>query len=146
MRQDPGHPFVAGRGLFYRIGDLSNPNLKDWAKEVMRRDTAEIDAGKIAFQSSAACVPSGIPNLFSFPNPLLILQTPTEVVMIKEAGMEAHHIYLDVPHSAHPKPSYNGESVGQYEGDTLVLDTIGFNTKTFLDVYRTPHSEKLHVV
>jgi hypothetical protein len=51
-----------------------------------------------------------------------------------------------VPHSANPKPSWYGESVGHYEGDTLVVDTIGQNTKTFLDVYRTPHSEKLHVV
>ena len=60
--------------------------------------------------------------------------------------MEVRHIYLDVPHSASPKPSWYGESVGHYEGDTLVVDTIGFNTKTVLDVYRTPHSEKLHVV
>jgi len=51
-----------------------------------------------------------------------------------------------VPHSANPKPSWLGESVGHYEGDTLVVDTIGQNTKTFLDIYRTPHTEKVHVV
>jgi hypothetical protein len=53
---------------------------------------------------------------------------------------------LNVPHSANPKPSWYGESVGHYEGDTLVVDTIGQNTRTFIDNYRTPHSEKLHVV
>jgi len=53
---------------------------------------------------------------------------------------------MDVQHSANPKPSWYGESVGHYEGDTLVVDTIGFNTKTFVDNYRTPHSDKLHVV
>ena len=146
VRQDPGHPFTPGRGTAWRIGDLSNPNLKPWVREVMRQDTDEIDAGKFAFQPSAACVPSGVPNMFSFPNPLLILQTPKEVVMIKEGGMEVRHIYLDVQHSANPKPSWSGESVGHYEGDTLVVDTIGQNAKTVLDVYRTPHSEKLHVV
>src|SRR5215471_3598586 len=105
VRQDPGHPFTPGRGTAWRIGDLTNPNLKPWVKELMQKDTDEIDAGKIAFQPSAACVPSGVPYMFSFPNSLLILQTPKEVVMIKEAGVEVQHIHLDVPHSAHPKPS-----------------------------------------
>jgi hypothetical protein len=53
---------------------------------------------------------------------------------------------MNVPHSTHPKPSWYGESVGHYEGDTLVVDTIGLNAKTFVDNFRTPHSEKLHVV
>ena len=53
--------------------------------------------------------------------------------------------WLNVPHSANPKPSFYGESVGHYEGDTLVVDTVGLNDKTFLDNYRTPHTDKLHV-
>jgi hypothetical protein len=55
-------------------------------------------------------------------------------------------VYLDVPHSKNPKPSWYGESIGHYEGDTLVIDTIGFNDMTFIDYFRTPHTEKLHVV
>ena len=55
-------------------------------------------------------------------------------------------VYLDVPHSANPKPSWYGESVGHYEGDTLVVDTIGFNDNTVTDIYRTPPSDKMHVV
>jgi hypothetical protein len=146
VRQDPGHPFTPGRGTAYRIGDLTNPNLKPWVKEVMKKDTDELDAGKIAFQPSSSCVPAGIPNMLASPAPLMILQTPREVVMIKEGGNEIRHIYLDVPHSVNPKPSWTGESIGHYEGDTLVVDTIGFNTKTVVDVYRTPHTEKLHVM
>ena len=53
---------------------------------------------------------------------------------------------MDVPHSENPKPDWYGESVGHYEGDTLVIDTIGQNTKTFVDSYRTSHTKKLHVV
>jgi hypothetical protein len=52
-----------------------------------------------------------------------------------------------VPHSAHVTPSWYGESVGHYEGgDTLVVDTIGISTRTFVDNYRTPHTDRLHVV
>ena len=59
---------------------------------------------------------------------------------------QSRRIYMNVPHSANPKPSWYGESVGRYEGDTLVIDTIGLSDKTFVDIYRTPHTEKLHVV
>jgi len=143
--QDPKHPFIS-QGQSWRIGDLSNPNLKPWVKEVMKKDNDEIDHGKIAFQARSSCLPSGIPNLYLPGNPLLILQAPKEVVMIKQGGQEVRHVYLNVPHSANLKPSWYGESVGHYEGDTLVVDTIGQNTKTVVDAYRTPHTEKLHVV
>ena len=146
VRQDPAHPFTPGQGRTYQIGDLSNPNLKPWVKEAMRKDTAEIDAGKIAFQPEAACLPTSIPIMYALPSPLQIIQGPREVVMLKEGGSDVRHIYLDVPHSANPKPSWYGESVGHYEGDTLVVDTIGIDSRTVLDAFRTPHTEKLHVV
>ena len=57
VRQDPGHPFVNPVQSF-RFGDLSNPNLKQWAKEVMKKDNDEIDAGKIQFTPNSSCVPS----------------------------------------------------------------------------------------
>ena len=66
--------------------------------------------------------------------------------LVYSSDEQVRHVYLDVPHSANPKPSWYGESVGHYEGDTLIVDTIGMNDKTFVDVYRTPHTEKLHVV
>jgi hypothetical protein len=141
--QDPGHPF---KGAAWRIGDVSNPNLKPWVKEAMRKDNDEIDHGKIAFQARSSCVPSGIPNMFLPGNPLLVSQSSKEVLMIKQGGQEVRHIYLNVPHSANVKPSWYGESVGHYEGDTLVVDTMGRNTKTVVDAFRTPHTEKLHVV
>ena len=53
---------------------------------------------------------------------------------------------MNVSHSADPKPSWYGKSVGHYEGDSLVIDTIGLNEKTTADIYRTPHTEKMHVV
>ncbi len=57
---------------------------------------------------------------------------------------QLRRVYLDVPHSANPKPSWYGESVGHYEnGDTLVVDTIGMNDRTYVDNYRTPHTTQL---
>ena len=143
--QDPAHPFIS-QGASWRLGDLSNPNLKQWAKDVMKKDNDEILEGKIAFQARSSCLPSGTPNMFLPGNPLLVIQTPKEVLMIKQGGQEVRHIYLNVPHSANVKPSWYGESVGHYEGDTLVVDTIGQNAKTVVDAFRTPHTEKMHVV
>ena len=147
VSQDPGHPFTPGRGTAYRIGDTSNPNLKQWAKDVMKKDADEIDHGKVGFQPSSSCVPAGVPNMMESPGPLMIVQGAKEVVMFGEGGNEVRHIHLDVPHSANPKPSWTGESVGHYEGgDTLVVDTIGLSDRTFVDGYRTPHTTQEHVV
>jgi hypothetical protein len=145
VRQDPGHPFVNPVESF-RFGDISNPNLKQWAKEVMKKDNDEIDAGKIQFTANSSCLPTGVPMFMLVPGPFYFLQTPTKVVMVEESGHQARYIYLNEPHSANVKPSWLGESVGHYEGDTLVVDTVGLSTKTVVDSFRTPHTEKLHVV
>jgi hypothetical protein len=149
---DPAHPHVFNIGITqgkqptFPIGDLANPNLKSWAKETMKRDNDEVLGGKIAFSARSSCRPAGVPafNLFGGGN-FYFRQTPKEVVMIFDADQQVRRIYLNVPHSARLKPSWYGESVGHYEGETLVVDTIGMNAKTFVDGYRTPHSEKLHV-
>jgi hypothetical protein len=149
LRQDPAHPFVgnnSGGQPTYRLGDVSNPNLKPWVKDVMAKDNAEILKGKIAFSARSSCLPGGVPVFTLFGGqPIFFIQTPKEVLMIYEGDHQIRHIYLDVPHSRNPKPSWYGESVGRYEGDTLVVDTIGESTRTVLDSYRTPHSDKLHV-
>ena len=151
IHQDPAHPYVgnnnAGKQPTYRIGDVSNPNLKQWAKDIMAKDNAEVLAGKIAFTARSSCRPAGVPVFMLFGGqPIYFVQTPKKVWMIYEGDHQVRHIYMDAQHSANPKPSWYGESVGRYEGDTLVIDTIGMNTETVVDSYRTPHTEKLHVV
>jgi hypothetical protein len=151
VADDPAHPFVPnlvrGRQPTYRIADLTNPNLKPWVKERMKKDNDEVLAGKIAFTPGSSCMPAGVPSFMACggPNPLYFLQTPKEVWMIVSSNQQIRRVYLDVPHSTNPKPSWYGESVGHYEGDTLVIDTIGQNDKSFVDVYRTPHTEGLRV-
>jgi hypothetical protein len=152
VTSDPKYPYVPngqGRQPTFRIADLTNPNLKPWVKEVMKKDNAEVLAGKIAFTPSQSCVPAGVPGFLALGgnnNPYWFLQTAKEVVIMRAADSQVRRVYLDIPHSANPKPSWYGESVGHYEGDTLVIDTIGMNSKTFVDAYRTPHTERLHVV
>src|SRR5580693_4470299 len=68
------------------------------------------------------------------------------VIMINQESLDGRRIYLNVPHSANVTPSWSGESVGHYEGDTLVVDTIGITSKAPTDYYLTPHTDKLHVV
>ncbi len=149
---DPDYPFVpngVGRQPTFRIPDLSNPNLMPWAKEVMRKDMAEILSGKkSAFTAQSSCVPGGVPGFMAYGggNPIVFLQLPKEVVLYFTGDQQVRHVYLNVPHSADPKPSWYGESVGHYEGDTLVIDTIGLSAKTTADIYRTPHTDKMHVV
>ncbi len=149
---DPAHPFIAnGQDVqpTFRIADLSNPNLMPWVKESMKKDIDEILAGKkSAFTAQSSCVPSGVPFFMGYggPDPIVFLQTPKEVWMIWTEDNQIRRVYMNVPHSKTVKPSWYGESVGHYEGDTLVIDTIGMNAKTVVDIYRTPHTEKLHVV
>ena len=152
LAQDPKHPFVpngTNQQPTYRIADLSHPNLKPWVKEVMKKDNDEVLAGKIAFTSGSSCTLAGVPAFLTLggnQNPYRFIQTPKEVRILRDADSQVRRVALNVPHSANPKPSWYGESVGHHEGDTLVIDTLGLNTKTFVDYYRTPHSEKLHVV
>jgi len=154
ITQDPRTPRVGnaqsrrtGEQVNYRIGDISNPNLKQWAKEIMRRDNDEILAGKIAFSSRSSCMPAGVPNFIAIGGGLMhFLQAPDLVIMFRDGNAQMRRIHLNVPHSENPAPSWYGESVGHYEGDTLVVDTIGLNDEAFVDSYRTPHTEKLHVM
>jgi hypothetical protein len=92
------------------------------------------------------CWPVGVPAFLLYPaTPVYFLQTPREISMIWMQDHQVRRVYLNVPHTASPKPSWFGESVGRYEGDALVVDTIGISTKTFVDNYKTPHTEQLHV-
>jgi hypothetical protein len=144
------HPYVPnGQGqVSYRVADLTNPILQPWAAERMKKPNEQVRAGKVPFTADSRCWPGGVPgfDIYARVRPIYFLQTPKEVTIIEESDMQVRHIYLNVPHSARPALSWYGESVGHYEGDELVVDTIGLNDKTFVDSYRTPHTTQLHVV
>jgi hypothetical protein len=149
VTQDPRYKYTPnGQGAqpTFRVGDLTNPNLKQWAKDVMKKDNDEVLAGKIGYTARSSCKPGGVPGFITMGGgALYFVQSPKEVTMIFDGNAETRHIYLNVPHGTNPKSSWYGDSVGHYEGDTLVVDTTALNDKTFVDAYRTPHTSKIHV-
>jgi hypothetical protein len=143
---DPAHRPKPGQSAF-RVADLSNPILQPWAREELQKANARALSGRAAYTPKERCWPIGVPGFVLYPVfPTYFIQTPKQVVMIWAEDHQVRHIYLNRQHSPRVTPSWFGESVGRYEGDTLVVDTVGMNTRTFVDNYRTPHTEKLHVV
>lgn len=147
---DPKFPYVpnnTGKQPTFRVADLSNPNLTDFAKAELKKSNDMVHSGFAMYAREARCWASGIPVYLLNPaQPTYFLQTPKKITMVWQMDQQVRHVHMDVPHSANPKPSWYGESVGHYEGDTLVVDTIGFTDKTHVDNFRTPHTEQLHVV
>jgi hypothetical protein len=149
VSQDPRVKYVpnnVGGQPTWRYADTNNPNLTQFAKDGLRKANEMVDAGFALYNRTSRCWQPGIPVLNISPGRTYFLQTPKEVTIIWQRDQIARHVYLNASHSANPKPSWNGESVGHYEGDTLVVDTIGQTTNTFADLYRTPHSDKMHVI
>ena len=154
VARDPTMPHVTneeyrrtGRQPTIAVGDPNSLILQPWAKEQLRKHNEIVLSGKGGLSPQAACWPVGVPafDLHGI-HPLFFVQAPKEVLMIWQADHQVRHIYLTDRHSANLKPSWFGESIGHYEGDELVVDTIGLNDKSFVDNYRTPHTTQLHVV
>jgi len=148
--QEPSRPLVAnntGEQPTFPYADLNNPNLTPFALDGLKKANALADTGFAMYSRGSRCWATGVPvAINSVVQPIFFVQTPKEVITIGQGDQTVRHIYMDVPHSANPKPSWYGESVGHYEGEWLVVDTIALDTRTFIDNFRTPHSEKLHVV
>jgi hypothetical protein len=93
------------------------------------------------------CYPPGVPRIYLQPFPFQIVQTPTEVIFLYEYDHTVRHVFTDG--RKHPEDvtlTYMGDSIGRWDGDTFVVDTVGFNEKTWLDRVGHGHSDQLHVV
>jgi hypothetical protein len=158
IRNDPAHPFTSnaeaartGTQPTNRIGNTKDPVLKPWAAAQMKASNDEALTGKraVPFAAQARCWPGSVPGQLLYPfEPFYFIQNPKEVWMIWQRDHMVRRIFLTDQHSEHVTPSWFGESIGHYEnGDTLVVDTVGLSTEnSYIDNYRTPHTEKLHVV
>jgi hypothetical protein len=90
------------------------------------------------------CLPPGVPGATQQPYPMQIVQTPTQVIFLYEAYHLFRVVPLDKPHPSDLDPTWLGNSVGHWDGDTLVVDVTAFNDKTAVGVYR--HTTAYHVV
>ena len=94
-----------------------------------------------------SCLPPGVPNVYTHAYPVEFLQVPGRTIMFFEYGHFVRQIFTDGrEHVKDANPTWMGDSIGKWEGDTLVVDSTGFNDKTWLDVSGHPHSQALHLV
>ena len=130
------------------VGDYTNPILKPQAAEVVRKHGEISLAGGTYPTPSNQCWPSGVPYIF-FQHGMQMLQLPGKVIFLYLRNHEFRQVRLNQSHPAHVTPSWYGDSVGRYEGDTLVVDTIAIKADrpfAMVDMYGTPFSPALHVV
>jgi hypothetical protein len=135
-----------GNGL-QLVGDYTNPILKPEAAEVVKRHGAIALKGIGDPTPRNQCWPGGVP--FVFPSGATqLIQQPNKVTILYGYDHQVRHVRMNQPHPAPVTPSWYGDSVGHYEGDALVIDTVGIKVGPFamVDWYGTPHTEALHVV
>jgi hypothetical protein len=121
------------------------PYKADYEKRY--EDKLKATAEGRASDPTAACLPPGFPRIMGTPYPLEFIVQPDKVTILFEAYSQVRRIYTDGrKHPADLDPTYNGDSIGHWEGDTLVVDTVGLRGDTVFDVSGAPHSEAMHVV
>jgi hypothetical protein len=135
-----------GNGLRL-VGDYKNPILKPEAAEIVKKHGAIGLKGEGDPTPRNQCWPGGVP--FAFPSGTTqLIQQPDQVIILYGYDHQVRHVRLNQSHPAQVTPSWYGDSVGHYEGDALVIDTVGIKVGPYamVDWYGTPHTESLHVV
>jgi hypothetical protein len=142
---DTGHGPITAR--VPRVGDDSDPILKPEAAAILKQRGEITLSGRNFPQPSNQCAPMSVPYILQFQE-IQLLQRPDEVVILYMESHQVRHVRLNSQHPASVTPSWSGDSIGHYEGDTLVIDTVGFKTGplSMADVFGTPQSEVAHVV
>ena len=137
-----------GTGEILKLnGDYTNPILKPEAAAVVKKH-AELGLNGIGDPNPRnQCWPEGVPFVFTN-GPTQLVQQPDKVTILYAYDHQVRHVRMNQTHPAHVTPSWYGDSVGRYEGDTLVVDTVGMKVGKYsmVDWYGTPHTEALHVV
>jgi hypothetical protein len=140
-------PVTAGGGAaVYWEGDDTNPMLQPWTAEIVRRNAELNRQDNPPLSAQQACRPHGVPYILQLNDTVQFLQTPDEIVFLYSREMRWRIVHMNTGHPADLKPDYYGHSVGHWQGNTLVIDTIGLNDKTYTDRFGTPHTDKIHVV
>src|ERR1700739_4011568 len=142
VQQEPAHPYVSndefrvtGRQPTAQLADLNNFILQPWARDVVAKRNQLVLSEKPANPPHASCWPVGVPGFLLRPmtQAMYFVQAPKIVVMILYSKQNIRPFYLTEKHPPNVKPSWYGESIGHYEGDTLVVDTVGIDERTWVD-------------
>lgn len=143
----PGPVMNKTRTFYMRIGDDTNPILKAFSAEKVREAGAVSRTGVNFPTPSNQCTPWSAPYAWRALE-MQMLQEKDRVTILYVGDQQIRHIRLDSGHPARVIPSYMGDSIGHYEGETLVIDTIGIKPgpNSMIDNYGTPFSDRLHLV
>jgi hypothetical protein len=138
------------RGKIEVLGGGDLP-LTAAGKEAYEKNVAGLKDGSITDNARRYCVPDGLPRVLASPYPFEIFQEPPgQITIVHELNHQIRVIAMDQPMPSEGElttlPFYNGHSVGHFEGDTLVVETAGFNEKTFVDAAGAPHTDELRTV
>ena len=129
-------------------GNFEDPILQPWARELVKKNAeAEIRLEHVN-TSDDTCWPLGVPQVLNLRETVQVLQTSSDIVILYQRDYQVRRIALRSAHSADAKPSWYGDSVAHYEGDTLVVDTVRqkAHPMSVVDNYGTPHTDQIHVV
>jgi hypothetical protein len=121
--------------------------LQPWAQAIYDKRIADDRAGHPFASTSAFCLPGGVPLMMrGAAYPFQILQTPGVLAFVHEETTVFRLIYMHGRHPDDPDPTFMGHSIAHWDGDTLVVDTVGLTEQTTIDLLGMPHSDKLHVI
>lgn len=137
-----------GTGDILRLaGDYTNPILEPAAEEIVKKHGELGMAGIGDPNPRNQCWPEGPPFIFTN-GPTELLQQKDQITILYVYSHQVRHVRLNQTHPAQVTPSWYGDSVGHYDGDTLVVDTVGIKVGKYsmVDWYGTPHTQALHVV
>ena len=119
-------------------------------KAAYDKNLAALKSGELTDAPRRFCVPDGIPRILATPYPFEVVQTPGQTTLIYELNHAIRVVAMDKPlpkdEELIPYPYYDGHSAGHWDVDTLVIETAGFNDKTFLDATGAPHSDAMKTV
>jgi hypothetical protein len=137
-----------GTTVFSAVGDDTNPILRPHAAEIVKQNGERELSGIANPNPHNQCWPEPTPFILGLQMGMQLIQYEDEVILVYVSNNQVRRVRLGVPHSTHPTPTWQGESVGRYEGDTLVIDTIGqkVGPLSMIDRYGTPFSAALHVI
>ena len=142
-RTADGKPDFSGVWFAQRTVDPGKPEPLPWAQALLKERAANNDKDA----PGAHCLPRGITNAGAL-FPFKLVQTPSLLVMLFEDDVPSHRqVFLDGRgHPKDPNPMWMGHSIGHWEGDTLVIDSVGFDNRSWLDNVGHPHTEMMHVI
>jgi hypothetical protein len=146
-RRPASQPGAGTSSINRLVGDYTNPILQPWAADVVKKLGEVSLAGKGFPTPRNQCWPEGVP--FAFINyGMKLLQEPDKITILFPFDHQVRQVWMNQPHPAQVTPSWYGNSVGHYEGDDLVVDTIGIKIGPFsmIDWYGTPYTGALHLV